>query len=108
MPVVWLLTWWQLRPLAKLHGRIARLRSVETFGEKPTGSEIDQVSAIFTALMEERTRAEQALVQEREHAVVTLKSIADAVIVVRSSGVVEFMNPAAERLTGTELPRGAR
>ncbi|MGD8587313.1 MAG: PAS domain S-box protein [Chromatiales bacterium] len=43
---------------------------------------------------------EEALYKEREKAFVTLQSIGDAVISTNEHGVVEFLNPIAEELTG--------
>ncbi|MGB5642135.1 MAG: PAS domain S-box protein [Gammaproteobacteria bacterium] len=43
---------------------------------------------------------EQALLKEREKALVTLHSIGDAVITTNDKGVVEILNPIAEALTG--------
>ena len=48
----------------------------------------------------ERKAVEQTLAEEREKALVTLRSIGDAVITTDASGRVEVLNPAAERLTG--------
>ncbi len=47
-----------------------------------------------------RRRAEQAVFAEKERAQVTLKSIGDAVISTRAEGLIEYLNPIAERLTG--------
>lgn len=44
--------------------------------------------------------AEQALFREKERAEVTLFSIGDAVISVSAEGLVEYLNPVAEQLTG--------
>lgn len=51
----------------------------------------------------ERRSAEQRLFRERERAMVTLTSIADAVITTDPAGVVDYLNPAAERLTGRSM-----
>ncbi|MGH7630516.1 MAG: EAL domain-containing protein [Gemmatimonadales bacterium] len=51
----------------------------------------------------DRRAAEAALVRERERALVTLASIADAVITTDSRGIVEYLNPVAENLTGWTL-----
>jgi diguanylate cyclase (GGDEF)-like protein/PAS domain S-box-containing protein len=48
----------------------------------------------------ERKAAEEALFEEREKLLVTLRSIGDAVVTTDASGRVEFLNPVAERLTG--------
>jgi len=50
--------------------------------------------------MTERRRVERALFHEKERALVTLHSIADAVITTAPDGTVESLNPVAERLTG--------
>jgi len=58
---------------------------------------------VFTGLMRDitqRREAENALYQEKERALVTLHSIGDAVITTDTHGVVEYMNPVAEALTG--------
>lgn len=47
-----------------------------------------------------RESAEVALKAEKERALVTLNSIADAVITTDRDGRVEYLNPAAERLVG--------
>ncbi len=51
----------------------------------------------------ERRRAEAALVQEHERLLVTLRSIADAVVTTDADGRVELMNRVAERLLGMSL-----
>ncbi len=50
----------------------------------------------------ERKRAETEVFEQKERAQVTLKSIADAVITTDSSGLIDYMNPVAEDLTGRE------
>ena len=49
-----------------------------------------------------RKQAEFDLEQAREHAQITLHSIADAVITTDVNGQVEYLNPRAEQLTGWE------
>jgi len=51
----------------------------------------------------DRKRVEAALRDEKERARITLRSIADGVIATDVAGNVEFMNPAAESLTGWTL-----
>ncbi|MBU3988699.1 MAG: EAL domain-containing protein [Gammaproteobacteria bacterium] len=48
-------------------------------------------------LVEQRT---QELATEKERALVTLESIADGVITADSQGVIDYLNPVAERLSG--------
>jgi diguanylate cyclase (GGDEF)-like protein/PAS domain S-box-containing protein len=48
----------------------------------------------------ERRHAQQALVEEKERVQITLHSIGDAVVTIDAHGIVEYMNPVAEALTG--------
>jgi len=48
----------------------------------------------------DRRRAEEALYQERERALITLHSIGDGVITTDANGHVDYMNPVAENVTG--------
>ncbi len=57
----------------------------------------------FMRDISERKRVEHALYAEKERAEVTLRSIGDAVITTDAKGVVEFLNPVAEELTGWTL-----
>ncbi len=51
----------------------------------------------------ERKQAEEALSKEKERAQVTLHSIGDAVITTDAAGIVQYVNPVAETLTGWTL-----
>jgi len=53
----------------------------------------------------QRKLAESALYKEKERAQVTLQSIGDAVITTDASGNVDYLNPAAEELSGWERRR---
>ena len=57
---------------------------------------------VFTRMRaaEHAREAKAQLFQEKERAQVTLQSIGEAVITTDPAGVVDFVNPAAERLTG--------
>jgi diguanylate cyclase (GGDEF)-like protein/PAS domain S-box-containing protein len=61
-----------------------------------------------TTDISETKLTESALSEEKERAMVTLSSIGDAVITTTVNGLVEFMNPVAEALTGwkTEEAKG--
>ena len=50
----------------------------------------------------ERKKAETEIFQAKERAQITLQSIGDAVITTDSEGRIDYMNPAAESLTGWE------
>lgn len=58
---------------------------------------------IAVMVVRRTTLAEKALFHEKERAEVTLHSIADAVITTNGDGVVEYMNPIAEQLTGWQI-----
>jgi len=54
-------------------------------------------------LHEERNKAREALFREQERAQVTLEAIGDGVISTDVDGRVEYMNPAAEKITSWSL-----
>lgn len=53
--------------------------------------------------MTARREAEEALVQQKERLQVTLHSISDAVVTTDAAGRVQYLNPAAQALTGWSL-----
>ena len=63
-------------------------------------AELTQINEDLRLEITRRQRAERALFEEKERAVVTLQSIGDAVITTDFQGIVDTMNPVAESLTG--------
>jgi len=51
----------------------------------------------------DRKRAERMLFEQKERAQITLQSIADAVITTDAEGLIDYMNPVAEQLSGWNL-----
>jgi len=66
---------------------------------KNEAGEVEQLIGVGVDITE-RKRAEAALFEEKERAQVTLHSIGDAVITTDRHGIVEYLNPVAETLTG--------
>jgi len=62
----------------------------------------DQSQRILLAIedISERKQTQASLFEEKERAQVTLRSIGEAVITTDASGIVEYLNPIAEQLTG--------
>lgn len=81
-------------------------RGQAVFDDEDRVEKIIGVSADISGLK----MAEQALNEERERAEVTLQSIGDGVIRSDAAGLVDYLNPAAEKLTGwtSEEARGRR
>jgi PAS domain-containing protein len=98
-----------LRPL-KVLTRRAEKTAQELSGEKISitqGNEIQHLVLSFDAMVNtvdkylfERTKAEAALVDEKERLAVTLRSIGDAVITTDKNGKIILMNEVAEEMTG--------
>jgi diguanylate cyclase (GGDEF)-like protein/PAS domain S-box-containing protein len=61
--------------------------------------EVEQVIGVNTDITE-RKQAEEALFEAKERAQITLHSIGDAVITTDAHGIVDYLNPVAETLTG--------
>jgi diguanylate cyclase (GGDEF)-like protein/PAS domain S-box-containing protein len=76
------------------HSRVEPLRDVSDRGERILGT----VCVAFDVT--ERKHAEEALHWEKEKAQVTLASIGDGVIRADAGGLIDYLNPVAEKLTG--------
>ena len=88
-------------------------RATETSGLHADGSELP-IEIAFTEMTQdgrrlfvgfirdisERKRIEAALLEEKERAQITLRSIGDGVITTDPDGLIAFLNPMAEQLTG--------
>lgn len=62
--------------------------------------ELDLLASAFNQLQENTRDSYKKLTNEKEKSHITLNSIIDGVIVCDESGLVEFINPVAEALTG--------
>ncbi len=67
---------------------------------------VDRVIGV-SADITSRKQAEEALLAEKERAQVTLASIGDGVIRTDRQGLVDYLNPSAEKLTGYSLADAA-
>ena len=63
-------------------------------------AELTAANEALRAEVIERQRAEAALFEEKERAEITLQSIGDAVITTDAKGIVTYLNPVSEALTG--------
>jgi diguanylate cyclase (GGDEF)-like protein/PAS domain S-box-containing protein len=87
------------------HGDDRPLGHMGVMSAEPVGGDLPAISilkifASRAAAEIERKLAEEALAQEKERAQVTLASIGDGVIRTDAEGIVDYLNPVAERLTG--------
>lgn len=70
------------------------------FNRAPLGPAADALVLVTIRDLTKWRRAQESLYREKEQAFVTLASIADAVVTTDVKGVITYLNPTAERLTG--------
>ena len=63
-------------------------------------AQLAQANTSLQGEISERQLAQEALFREKELAQVTLQSIADAVVTTNGAGLIDYLNPVAEALTG--------
>ena len=68
--------------------------------EKIKFSEFAQMAEDANKMLQDKIKAQQDLLDEKEQLFVTIRSIGDGVITTNESGNVELMNTIAEKLTG--------
>lgn len=99
---IWLVLRTGLAPLRALHDGTLRLKAGELSTRLlPAGDpELRGVMTTFNDMAETLEADRALLARDRDYLEVTLASIGDGVITTDAEGAVEFMNPAAERMTG--------
>jgi len=70
------------------------------FNRSPFGPSPDTLVLVTIRDLTKWRRAQETLFREKEQAIVTLSSIADAVITTDLAETITYLNPTAERLTG--------
>ncbi len=63
-------------------------------------TELQVLNARLQHEIEQREQVERRLQQEKERQLVTLESIGDGVITTDTNGIIDYINPVGERLTG--------
>jgi diguanylate cyclase (GGDEF)-like protein/PAS domain S-box-containing protein len=63
-------------------------------------SELHRSNKLLQEEINERKKIEELLSHEKERALITLESIADGVITTNTQGIITYLNPIAEKLTG--------
>jgi diguanylate cyclase (GGDEF)-like protein/PAS domain S-box-containing protein len=104
---IWLVLRRGLMPLRTLHDATLRLKAGELSTRlTPAGDpELRGVMTTFNDMVEKLESDRALLARDKEYLQVTLSSIGDAVVTTDADGIVEFMNPTAELLTGCKADR---
>lgn len=100
------LAWWMGQNLTKRIYHLIAITKKVRLGERDisfeTGSkdELQELAHNFAEMLKVLQTSESMLFNAKEEAEIILKSIGDAVIVIKPNGKVSYMNPVAEVLTG--------
>jgi diguanylate cyclase (GGDEF)-like protein/PAS domain S-box-containing protein len=103
-----MLTLQQEAGLVAVEQTAARYRAAVAFMLLLGGAALLLGAMVARTVVRRTARIESALFREKERAQVTLHAIGDAVITTDTRGLVDYLNPAAEHLTGwrSHLARG--
>ncbi len=90
--------------VSTVHGRFSRV-VLQALGNVAVASAVDREAGADDAalLFEMHNRTLKRLRRERDRSRATLGALSDAVITTTESGLVDYMNPTAEALTGIDL-----
>ncbi|MBI5784973.1 MAG: EAL domain-containing protein [Rhodocyclales bacterium] len=104
---IWLVLRAALAPLSALHDGTLRIKAGELATRLTPGGdpELRGVMTTFNEMAATLETDRALLARDRDYLEVTLSSIGDGVITTDAGGVVEFMNPTAEAMTGWKAGR---
>lgn len=104
---IWLVLRTGLAPLRLLHDATLRIKAgnLATRLDPHGDPELHGVMATFNDMAATLEADRAMLARDRDYLEVTLSSIGDGVVTTDAEGLVEFMNPVAESLTGWKAPQ---